>query len=44
LTGSDLRRVKEDFVTLAGFAKSEKWPKQQIRFLQEFLSENGVEG
>lgn len=44
LTGNDLRRVKEDFVTLAGFAKSEKWPKQQVRFLQEFLSENGVEG
>lgn len=44
LTGPDLRRVKEDFVTLVGFAKSEKWPKQQVRFLQEFLSENGVEG
>ena len=44
LTGWELRRVKEDFVTLVGFAKSEKWPKQQIRFLQEFLSENGVEG
>lgn len=44
LSGNDLRRVKEDFVTLVGFAKSEKWPKQQVRFLQEFLSENGVEG
>ncbi len=44
LTGNELRRVKEDLVTLAGFAKSEKWPKQQVRFLQEFLSEVGVTG
>ena len=29
--------------TLIGFAKSEKWPKQQIRFLEGFLDENGVE-
>jgi hypothetical protein len=44
LEGDDLRRVKEDMVALAGFAKSERWPKQQIRFLQEFLSENGIGG
>ena len=43
LTGSDLKRVKEDFATLAAFAKSEKWPKQQVRFLQEFLKDNGIE-
>lgn len=43
LTGSELRRVKEDLATLAGFAKGEKWPKQQVRFLQDFLEENGVE-
>ena len=36
------RRAKEDMVTLAGFAKSEEWPKQQVRFLQEFLKENGI--
>jgi hypothetical protein len=42
LDGEQLRRVKEDFVTLAGFAKSEGWPKQQIRFLQDFLKENGI--
>ena len=42
LTGDQFRRVKEDFATLAGFAKSEGWPKQQIRFLQEFLKENGI--
>ncbi len=42
LSGDDLRRVREDMATLAAFAKSEKWPKQQVRFLQDFLSENGI--
>lgn len=42
LEGDDLRRVKEDMATLAAFAKSEKWPKQQVRFLQDFLKENGI--
>jgi len=44
LKGDDLRRVSEDVRTLAGFAKAEKWPKQQVRFLQDFLSENGILG
>src|SRR4051812_6112822 len=43
LTGPELRRVKEDLDTLVGFARSEKWPKQQVRFLQDFLTDNGVE-
>ena len=42
LTGDELRRAREDMHALAGFAKSEKWPKQQVRFLQEFLRENGI--
>ena len=42
LGGEELRRVREDMHTLAGFAKSEKWPKQQVRFLQDFLRENGI--
>ena len=42
LGGADLQRVKEDLQTLVGFAKSEKWPRQQVRFLQDFLAENGV--
>jgi hypothetical protein len=42
LDGDVLKRVKEDFVTLAGYAKADGWPKQQIRFLQEFLKENGI--
>ena len=44
LQAADVRRVKEDLQTLIGFAKHEKWPKQQIRFLQDFLADNGVEG
>lgn len=43
LDGADLKRVKEDLATLVGFAKMEKWPKQQIRFLIDFLADNGVE-
>lgn len=43
LDGEPLRRVKEDLRTLVGYAKSEKWPKQQVRFLQDFLDENGIQ-
>ena len=43
LSGAELLRVREDLATLAGFAKSDKWPKQQVRFLQDFLAENGVQ-
>ncbi len=42
LTGPDLRRVQEDLRALVGLAKSEKWPKQQVRFLQDFLKDNAV--
>lgn len=42
LDGAELRRVKEDMATLTAFAKSEDWPKQQVRFLHEFLKENGI--
>jgi len=44
LSGPELRRVKEDLHTLVGFAKSDGWPKQQIRFLHDFLKENGITG
>jgi hypothetical protein len=43
LNGAELQRTREDLKTLVGFAKMEKWPKQQIRFLQEFLIEVGVD-
>jgi hypothetical protein len=42
LGGDELRRVREDMATLAGFARSEKWPRQQVRFLQDFLEENAI--
>lgn len=42
LTGPDLKRVREDLQTLVGFAKHDKWPRQQVRFLQDFLADNGV--
>jgi hypothetical protein len=42
LDGPDLARVREDLHTLVGFAKAEKWPRQQVRFLQDFLKENGI--
>jgi hypothetical protein len=35
--------VKEDLQVLVDFAQSEKWPKEQIRFLREFLADNDVE-
>ncbi len=42
LGGADVKRLKEDLKTLVGFAKLEKWPKQQVRFLNDFLADNGV--
>ena len=42
LEGPDLARARQDFAVLASYAKAEKWPKSQIRFLQEFLAENGI--
>jgi len=44
LSGTELQRVREDMHTLASFAKAEKWPKQQVRFLQDFLKDNGITG
>ena len=44
LSGPELKRVREDLQALVGFAKHEKWPRQQVRFLQDFLKENGVTG
>src|SRR5262245_8990446 len=42
LQGKDLERVREDLETLTGFAKQEKWPRQQIQFLKDFLKDNGI--
>lgn len=40
--GPDLTRLREDMQTLVTYAKSDKWPKQQVRFLQDFLKDNGI--
>ncbi len=43
LSGDELRRAREDLETLVGYAKEQKWPKQQVQFLKVFLEENGVD-
>ena len=42
LHGADLRRIREDIETLIEFARSEKWPAEELRFLQSFLHDFGV--
>jgi hypothetical protein len=42
LRGDDLRRVREDLLTLVGYAKQQGWAKQDVRFLKEFLDYFGV--
>ena len=42
LGGEDLRRVREDLECLAGYARQQGWPKQQVRFLKDFLDDFGV--
>jgi hypothetical protein len=43
LDGETLRRVREDLLTLVGFAKQQGWSKQDVRFLKEFLGSFGVD-
>jgi hypothetical protein len=42
LAGADLRRVREDLACLTAFARQEKWPKQLVQYLKNFLSDYGV--
>ena len=42
LDGADLRRVREDLAALTAFARQEKWPKQLVQYLKNFLSDYGV--
>jgi hypothetical protein len=44
LEGPELRRVKEDMDCLVTFARQEKWPMEELKFLQGFLAEYGVGG
>jgi hypothetical protein len=43
LDGAILRQVREDLACLVSFAKQERWPKQLIRMLQQFLKDYGIE-
>jgi hypothetical protein len=42
LDGDELRRVREDLLTLIGYGKQQKWSKQELRFLKDFLADYGV--
>lgn len=42
LKGADLQRVREDMATLVAYARNDKWPEPDLRFLDTFLSEFGV--
>jgi hypothetical protein len=39
-----LQRVREDLACLAAYAREQKWPKAEVRFLKDFLAEFGVGG
>jgi hypothetical protein len=42
LSGVELRRAREDLETLVAFGRSEKWPRENVEFLQTFLDHCGV--
>ena len=44
LGGPQLRQVREDMKCLANYARQAQWPKQEQRFLKEFLDDYGVGG
>ncbi len=44
LEGPELRRIKEDLDCLLAFARQEKWPLEELKFLENFLQDYGVGG
>jgi hypothetical protein len=44
LGGSHLQQVQEDMKCLANYARQAQWPKQQQRFLREFLDDYRARG
>jgi hypothetical protein len=44
LDGPRLQKAREDLECLAAYARSQQWPKQQVRFLKDFLDQYGVGG
>lgn len=43
LEGQRLQRAREDIACLVAYARQEKWPKAEIRFLQDLLATFGVD-
>ena len=44
LAAPQLQQLREDMNCLANYARQQQWPKQQLRFLKEFLDDYGVGG
>ena len=42
LRGDDLKRVREDLMTLVGFGRQDDWPADVVRYLESFLDDFGV--
>jgi hypothetical protein len=42
LEGARLQKVREDLECLTAYARSQQWPKQQVRFLKAFLEDYGI--
>ena len=42
LKGNELKRVREDMEVLLAFAREQKWPDEEMKFLRGFLSDFGV--
>ena len=40
----ELKRLREDIQCLLAFARQEKWPAEELEFLQGFLEDYGVGG
>lgn len=43
LNGPRLKKVQEDLIVLAGYAKEQGWGKDQVKFFEDFLTEFGTE-
>jgi len=42
LSGPELKRIHEDLECLQAFARQEKWPKEEVEFLKNFLRDFGA--
>jgi hypothetical protein len=42
LEGPELQRMREDLECLVAYARQEKWPQEEMEFLQGFLEDYGI--